>query len=44
MIAAISTESLKVRKAWSEVFQALKENNFRPRIVYPAKLSFKIDG
>jgi hypothetical protein len=23
---------------------ALKENNFIPRILYPAKLSFKIDG
>jgi hypothetical protein len=26
------------------VFQALNENNFRPRILYPAKLSFKVDG
>jgi hypothetical protein len=26
------------------VFQALKTNNFSPRILYPAKLSFKIDG
>jgi hypothetical protein len=26
------------------VFQALNENNFNPRILYPAKLSFKIDG
>jgi hypothetical protein len=23
---------------------ALKENNFSPRILYPTKLSFKIDG
>jgi hypothetical protein len=39
-----STETLKARRAWSEVFQALNENNFNPRILYPAKLSFKIDG
>jgi hypothetical protein len=26
------------------VFQALNENNLNPRIFYPAKLSFKIDG
>jgi hypothetical protein len=26
------------------VFQALNENNFNPRILYPPKLSFKIDG
>jgi hypothetical protein len=30
--------------AWSEVFQAVNENNFNPRILYQAKLSFKIDG
>jgi hypothetical protein len=44
VIADFSTETLKARKAWSEVFQALNENNFNPRIFYPAKLSFKIDG
>jgi hypothetical protein len=26
------------------VFWALSESNFNPRIFYPAKLSFKIDG
>jgi hypothetical protein len=41
--ADFSMEILKARKAWSEVFQALKENNFNPRILDPAKLSFKID-
>jgi hypothetical protein len=35
---------LKARRAWGEIFQALNENNFSPRILYPAKLSFKIDG
>jgi hypothetical protein len=39
-----SMETLKARRAWSEVFQVLNENNFNPRISYPAKLSFKIDG
>jgi hypothetical protein len=29
---------------WGEVFWALNENNFNPRILCPAKLSFKIDG
>jgi hypothetical protein len=42
--ADFSTETLKGRRAWSEVFHALNENNFNPRIFYPAKLSFKIDG
>jgi hypothetical protein len=42
--ADFSTETLKARRAWSEVFWTVKENNFSPRILYTAKLSFKIDG
>jgi hypothetical protein len=42
--ADFSTETLKARRAWSEVFRALNENNFNPRILYPAKLSFKREG
>jgi hypothetical protein len=42
--ADFSTETLKARRAWKEVFWALNENNFSPRILYQAKLSFKIDG
>jgi hypothetical protein len=42
--ADISTETLKARRVWGEIFQALNVNNFYPRILYPAKLSFKIDG
>jgi hypothetical protein len=44
IIADFSTETLKARRAWNEVFQALNENNLNHRILYPAKLSFKIDG
>jgi hypothetical protein len=42
--ADFSMETLKERKAWSEVFQTLNENNFNPRILYTEKLSFKVDG
>jgi hypothetical protein len=41
--AYFSMETLKTRRAWHKVFQALNENTFNPRILYPAKLSFKID-
>jgi chromosome segregation ATPase len=41
--ADFSTETLKARRAWNEIFQALNKNNFNPRILYPAKLSCKID-
>jgi hypothetical protein len=36
--------SFKARRAWSEVFWALNENNFNPKILYPAKVLYKIDG
>jgi hypothetical protein len=39
-----STETLKARRPWGEIFWALNEKNFKPRILYPAKLSLKIDG
>jgi hypothetical protein len=35
---------VNAKRAWSEVFWSLNENNFNPIILYPAKLSFKIDG
>jgi hypothetical protein len=37
-------ETLKARRACGGFFWALNENNFNPRILYPAKLPFKIDG
>jgi hypothetical protein len=43
MTADFSTETLKARRTWSQVFQPLNENNFNLRILYPAKLSLKID-
>jgi hypothetical protein len=39
-----SMETLKARRAWNEIFWAVNENNFNPRILYPAKLLFKLDG
>jgi hypothetical protein len=42
--AGFSTETLKARRAWGEIFRVLNENNFNPRILCPEKLSFKIDG
>jgi hypothetical protein len=42
--ADFSTETLKAKRAWSVVFWAWNKNNFNPRILYLATLSFKIDG
>jgi hypothetical protein len=42
--ADFSTKTLKARRAWSEIFWALNENNFNSKILYPPKLSLKIYG
>ena len=39
-----STETMKARRAWSEVMQTLREHECQPRLLYPAKLSINIDG
>jgi hypothetical protein len=39
--ANFSMATFKARRAWSEVLWALNENNLNPKILYPAKLSFK---
>lgn len=39
-----SAETIKARRAWNEVCHALKTNNYQPRILYPAKLSFITEG
>jgi hypothetical protein len=43
-LSDFSTETLKARRAWNDIFQALNKNNCQPRLMYPAKLSFTIEG
>ena len=40
----LSAEILQARREWGPIFNILKENNFQPRISYPAKLSFISKG
>jgi hypothetical protein len=35
--ADFSTETLKARRTWGEIFWALNENNFNSRITLPSK-------
>ena len=39
-----STEMLQARWEWQDIFKVLKEKNLQPRILYSAKLSFRIEG
>ena len=42
--ADFSKETLQVRRGWKEVFQVMKGKDPHPRLLYPAKLSFRMEG
>ena len=42
--ADFSKEILQARRGWKEVFQVMKDKGLHPRLLYPAKLSFRMEG
>ena len=42
--ADFSKETLQARRGWKEVFQVMKGKDLLPRLLYPAKLSFRMEG
>ena len=42
LTADLSTETWQARKGWQDIFRVL--NEMQPRILYPARLSFRIEG
>ena len=41
--ADFSKETLQARRCWKEVFQVMKRKVLQPRLLYPAKLSFRME-
>ena len=39
-----SKETLQARRGWQEVFQVMKGKDLHPRLLYLAKLSFRMEG
>ena len=39
-----SKETFQARRGWKEVFQVMKGKDLHPRLLYPAKLSFRMEG
>ena len=39
-----SKETLQARRGRKEVFKVIKSKDLHPRLLYPAKLSFRIEG
>ena len=42
--ADFSKETLQARRGWKEVFHVMKGPCLHPRLLYPAKLSFRMEG
>ena len=42
--ADFSKEILQPRRDWQEVFKVMKNKVLQPRLLYPAKLSFRMKG
>ena len=42
--ADFSKENLQARRGWKEVFKVMKGKDLQPRLLYPAKLSFRMEG
>ena len=42
--ADFSKETLQARRGWKEVFEVMKGKDLHPRLLYPAKLSFGMEG
>ena len=39
-----SKETLQARRGWREVFKVMKGKDLHPRLLYPAKLLFTMEG
>ena len=44
LTADLSTETLQARREWQDIFKVLKGKNLQLRLLYLARISFKIDG
>ena len=44
LTADLSVETLQARREWQDIFKVLKGKNLQPRLLFPARISFKIDG
>ena len=42
--ADFSKETIQARRGWKEVFKVMKGKGLHPRLLYPAKLSFRMEG
>ena len=39
-----SAETLQARREWHDILNVMKEKYLQPRLLYPARLSFRFEG
>ena len=42
--ANLSAETLQARREWQDILKVMKGKNLQPRLLYPARISFRFDG
>uniref|UniRef100_A0A8D1HQ27 L1 transposable element dsRBD-like domain-containing protein n=1 Tax=Sus scrofa TaxID=9823 RepID=A0A8D1HQ27_PIG len=42
--ANFSAETLQARREWHDILKVVKGKNLQPRLLYPARLSFRFEG
>ena len=43
LTADLSAETLQARRAWQDIFKVMKGKNLQPRLLYPARISFRFN-
>ena len=44
LTADLSAETLKARREWQDIFKVMKGKQLQPRLLYPARISFRFGG
>ena len=44
LTADFSAEAQQARREWQDIFKVMKGRNLQPRLLYPARISFRFDG
>ena len=44
LTADFSAETLQARREWHDILKVMKRKNLQPRLLYPARISFRFNG
>ena len=44
LTADLSADTLQARREWQDIVKVMKRKNLQPRLLYPARITFRFDG